>query len=551
MSRLEEAPTDAPNRFYEAFPQIGIDRLAAANIQQFYIPSGQGGELFSLTQLVWLWRQLANEDLTLAIAHGKTFLGSVCSWIAGDARQKAMIAKWVSDDQPMAWGLTERDRGADIMSTQTRAEIIPTGWCISGEKWLINNATRSRAITVLARTSDGQGARNLSLFIVDKAILKAEQYTPCAKIQTHGIRGADISGIRLNRAELPADALLGDIGTGFETTLKALQLTRVACCGLSLGALDGAIATTARFAQEHRLYGRALIELDTVKEVLTNAVATLWFSEITTWTAARVADRMPEELSVVSALTKASIPSHIAHQMGNLEEQMGARGFICDLPNAEQLEKRIRDHQIVPIFDGSTLVCRASLTPQISTLVRKFRSKTYDTIGLANLFSAEPNDLTFDRLELLSRGGCSLVQSIPETVALLRSASEDVEIHAELDAFQTEANRVLDDLAQASLRHPDVPFKTLQSIQAYEWLFIGACCLQFQVWRKTQNDKPTDFPYWFALCLNTINKALRRDAGLEHPDCKARTYFKDWLFTRSDMTTVSLIQHAYGSRLDD
>ncbi len=528
--------------FDEPFPETAINVLAKLDIHRLYIPVSEGGKLQSLTQLIDMWRTLARLDLSLAIAHGKTFLGGVCTWIIGNDEQKQLISEWIKVPQPLSWGLTERAHGADLMATQTRADATASGWRLNGEKWLINNATRSRAITVLARTANAHGARSLSLFLVDKQALSAVQFTPLDKIQTHGIRGADISGIAFNDAELPASALIGDVGSGLETTLKALQLTRIACCGLSLGALEGALLSTLNFVQNHRLYGYALIKLDTVKETLSESIVTLWFSEITTWMAARVADRLPEELAIVSALTKGAIPSRVASQLAVLEEQMGARGFVTDLSHADNFAKRIRDHQIVPIFDGSTLVCRASLVPHVSALARHYRRETMHPDGVHVLAGNDNIDgLSFDQLTLISRTGCTLVQSIPSIIAQLRCTLSDEQQRKELQVFLSEADAVIDVLENTPTQHPDVSVQALQIIEAYEWLFIGACCLTY--WQSLESAPAPEckLPEWLVLCLNRVNRELRREAGLRHPECTEKNWLKEQLTTYAERDAMSLI----------
>ena len=61
------------------------------------------------------------------------------------------------------------------------------------------------------------------------------------RLRTHGIRGADISGIDFASTRVDADALIGAPGQGLELVLKSLQLTRTLCSALSLGSADQAI----------------------------------------------------------------------------------------------------------------------------------------------------------------------------------------------------------------------------------------------------------------------------------------------------------------------
>jgi alkylation response protein AidB-like acyl-CoA dehydrogenase len=520
------------NDMDESFPQAAIDSLSELQIHRLYIPHQDGGELVSLHQLVVLWRLLARQDLTLAVAHGKTFLGSICVWIAGSKAQKATVAEWIDSHHSISWGLTERDHGADLLASETSAIRTASGWQLSGEKWLINNANRSRAITVLARTDDQHGARNLSLFLVDKQSLQSGQYLHLDKILTQGVRGADISGIAFDKAELQGEALIGEPGSGLEITLKALQLTRIACCGLSLGSLEGALLTCVRFARKHRLYGRALLALDSVQETLLESLVTFWFSEVTLYMAAGVADILPEELAIVSTLSKSAIPARVAVQLAALEEQMGARGFVTDLPDAENFEKRIRDHQIVPIFDGSTLVCRISLVPHLASLIRHYRKGSVDKAGLEYLgkraFSS--SGIQFERLALTSRTGCSLIQAIPSLINKLLAGSLKVEHKNELHIFLVETEKLIDRLEKVPVQLPDVPMQTLMAIEAYEWLFIGACCLHFWSGRTEDSLSDSAMPDWLVLCINRINRELRRERAGDHLPCAERDILKPQLF---------------------
>src|SRR5436309_2431459 len=72
-----------------------------------------------------------------------------------------------------------------------------------------------------------------------------------AEVRTHGIRGADISGIGFAAAAVPAGALVGDVGRGLYVVLKSLQLTRTVCTVLSLGAADHALRIAAQFTRGH------------------------------------------------------------------------------------------------------------------------------------------------------------------------------------------------------------------------------------------------------------------------------------------------------------
>ncbi|CAI0732432.1 Acyl-CoA dehydrogenase, short-chain specific [Serratia rubidaea] len=515
--RLMQQDNDA------AFPAETVAWLNRQGAQLLYLPAQHGGKLRGLEQITQLWRALAGIDLTVAIGHGKTFLGAVCVWLGGTPQQIAQIRQALLAHEPLAWGLTERGRGADLMATQTTATRQASGWRLQGEKWLINNATRGHIITVLANTGDAPGgARNLSVLLVDTRRLPPGCWRHLDKVNTYGIRGADISGQRWQDAPLPAEALVGEAGQGLELTLRALQLTRTACCGLSVGALDAGIKLTLELVQQHRLYGRRMIELDTVQTLLAESTTVAWLSEVTAWVAARHAGYLPQEMSVISALAKAAIPSLVAQQLTRLEEQMGARGFVSDLYAGGAFQKLIRDHQIVPIFDGSTIVNRVALVPQLPTLIRHFKKGTADLAALdqlAQLDAPQPEALPLASLTIFSRNGCSLVQALPALIERLQQrhaeAAEDMGLNALLGELLRVSRQTVDELAAAPLAWPAVPQPVLQGLQRYEWLFIAACCLLFWLNNPALQHAPGRRRHWLPLCLHLIARHLDLAAGPE------------------------------------
>ncbi|MET8982229.1 acyl-CoA dehydrogenase [Streptomyces sp. NPDC004539] len=440
-----------------------------------------------LPETVRLLRAVARRDLTVAIAHGKTFLGSVPVWIAGTPEQSAALAGRVLAGDTVCWGLTERGHGADLLAGEFSATALDGdglagdgrngdgrnggelggGWRLDGEKWLINNATRSALACVLARTDPAGGARGFSLFLVDKKALPEGSWRPLPKVRTHGIRGADISGFALDRAEIPAGALIGEEGGGLPVVLKSLQLTRITCVSLSLGATDHALRLAREFAAGRELYGRRLSAVPHVRRALGRAAAQALTAEAVTLLSTRSVHTLPGELSVVSALTKAFVPSLVQRTLTGIGELLGVRGFLTSPPGGG-FAKLERDHRIVSIFDGSTTVNRAALISQLPRLGRQLAKGRTDAEGLRTAADLTAPLPAFDpaRLALLSPTGCSAVQALPEAVerAALPFPSRL------LDGLATDASA----LVPATGGLPSTAFALAER---YEHAYAAAACL--------------------------------------------------------------------------
>jgi hypothetical protein len=97
-------------------------------------------------------RAVARRDLTVASAHGKTFPGGMSAWVAQDDAAAQAPAGKALGRHPVSWGLAERDHESDLLAGEVSADVVTGGYRISGEEWLINDATLHRVVRVLAHS---------------------------------------------------------------------------------------------------------------------------------------------------------------------------------------------------------------------------------------------------------------------------------------------------------------------------------------------------------------------------------------------------------------
>ncbi|WP_433498945.1 acyl-CoA dehydrogenase family protein [Sphaerimonospora sp. CA-214678] len=512
----------------EEFPAGECALLDELGITRAYVPAELGGVPGGLPELLAALRTVARRDLTVAVAHGKTFLGAVCTWVAGDREQRQALAREVLRGAVVAWGLTEPGLGSDLLAgrfsavpasdahlasddgsapdygsapdAHSASENGPAsdgrsapgngsvpgggsapggGWRLDGVKWPVNNATRGRFVCVLARTSPEGGERGFSLFLVDKADLPENAWRNLPKEPTHGIRGADISGIGFEGAVVPADTLIGKVGDGLETVLRALQLTRTVCVSLSLGAGEHALRLARDFAASRDMYGTTLIELPLARRVLGRAAASLALADAASLIAARSAHCLTGEMSVVSALVKAGVPDIVQQAIDDLAEILGVRGFLTRQHADGMFQKLERDHRIVSIFDGTTAVNRASLAAQFALLRRRWLGGGHDEAGLAaveDLTRTPPLDFT--ALRLLSRTGCTVVQALPAAVRrlapLAAAGAVPPRAHHLTAELAAETASVVEAMAALPPGGRDTPPQAFAVARRYELCFAGA-----------------------------------------------------------------------------
>ncbi|WP_327320531.1 acyl-CoA dehydrogenase family protein [Streptomyces sp. NBC_01235] len=462
----------------EEFPAQMCARLDAFGLPAHYVPADHGGALADHEQLLRLQRVVARRDLSAAIAHGKTYLGAAPVWTVGTPRQTAAVSAAVRSGEPFAWALTEPGHGADLANGEVTAARRTGGFLLDGTKWPINNATRADHLVVLARTGDPGTARGHSLFLVDKRRLARGTWRALPKAATHGVRGIDISGIEFSAAELSEAALLGPEGSGLETVLRSLQLTRTMCTALSLGAGEQALRLTAGFTATRLIQRTPLADRPRTRSIVTRCAALLAATEAAASLGARSIHSLTDELSVTSAVVKALAPTLIDAVVADLAELLGLRSFLTGEYAHGAFQKLWRDHHVVAIFDGSTPVNRAALIPQYGRLARGFARADVDTDGLAEAAASgtRPRRLDHRALTLTSRRGCSVVQSLPILAEALadRGAPDGLAEHAAALAATAADIALLMGEARPSARPPMAAYELAG---AYELCYAGAACL--------------------------------------------------------------------------
>ncbi|MFE2358444.1 acyl-CoA dehydrogenase family protein [Streptomyces parvulus] len=489
----------------EAFPADACRALDAFGLPRYYVPAEHGGSLDDFGVVTRLLRAVSRVDLTVAAAHGKTYLGAVSTWIAGDPRRAARLGRRIREGAVVSCALTERHHGSDLLAGEVTAERVDGdgdgGWRLTGEKWLINNITRADLVTVLARTDPEGGPRGFSLFLVDKERLAPGALSPLPKVPTYGIRGADISGLAFHGAMLPDDALIGAPGQGLEIILKALHVTRTGCMGMSLGAGDHALDLAARFAAETADRGTPLAKVPHVRRELGEAVAGLLLAEAAGVVAARSVHALTGEMSVVSAVAKAFVPAQVDDLVARLLHTLGPYGLTEADPHGH-FAKLERDHRIIGIFDGSSLVNRNALIDQFPRLARAYRKGRLDETGLAEATDVHAPLRPFrpEALSLLSATGASVMSALPAAVDRVRDLAASGSATGRLAALAEGVRRATDGLHErmAAVRYSPraVPGHAFGLAEQYELCFAAAAAVHLWLRRPDRVDET-----WLRACL--------------------------------------------------
>lgn len=175
--------------------------------------------------------------------------------LAGTPEQQAAhLGPLAEGALKVAIAFTEPSARYDVADVDCRAKSDGDGYVLNGAKCVVFGGDDAELLVVSARAPgvNRHGTAGLSLFIVDA---NAQGVSRVGYQLTDGRGAADIT---FEDAHLPADALLGAEGDGFDTVEAVNDLAAAAICAEALGALEQVIALTKEYLQTRQQFGKPI-----------------------------------------------------------------------------------------------------------------------------------------------------------------------------------------------------------------------------------------------------------------------------------------------------
>ncbi|GCB52505.1 acyl-CoA dehydrogenase family protein [Streptomyces sp. NL15-2K] len=418
----------------ETYPYDFVGALRAWGVPEYALPGEQGGRSGDVEAEFNLMRLVARRDPTTATALIITNLGFMPLWVAGTDEQKRRMIHDILHGYRLSWGLSERAYGSDLLANAMTAERVDGGYLLTGEKWLIGNATWSDGMTAIARTSERGGPGGFSLFVLDKRTAPVGTVAELPRERLHGLRGMDISGLRVNGLFVPESARIGAEGQGLEIALKATQIARAQISGIAMSAVDTGLRLTLDFTEGRILFGRPVSDIPYSRRQITECFADLMVSDAVSLGAVRALQVTPEQVSIGSSVAKYFVPTLMERSMSQLSVVLGARFFLRGHPHYGMFQKLLRDLLVANFADGNTVVNLRNLGQQLRSLLATATSTPADD-GIrrtaeeraAVLYGMTRSMPAYEpwKQELSSRGRDDTVLAAPDGIGRLRALAED------------------------------------------------------------------------------------------------------------------------------
>jgi len=270
-----------------------------------------------------------------------------CVMVSGSAEQRRRWATSLAQVKEIGcYALTEPEAGSDARSLSTHADRDQEGWVINGEKHWITNGGAADLALVFSGSERGMVA-----FLIPTDTPGFEREPMPGRELGH--RASDHVRMRFRGLRVPHEAVLGEVGKGYQVATGGLQHGRLGVASGAVGIHQACLDACVEFGRERRQFGRRIGDFEMIQAALADMKAELDASRLLARRAAWLLQtgRDASQALAVAKLYCCDAALRAADQAILIH---GARGYSSEFP----VERYWRDAKGMQIYEGTSHIQR-------------------------------------------------------------------------------------------------------------------------------------------------------------------------------------------------
>ena len=272
------------------------------------------------------------------------------------AQRERWLEPGIRGERRDAVAITEEHAGSDPSGIATTATPESDGWRIDGVKWFVTVGDAADHLLVLAIVPD----HGPSLFIVDKdlpgvVVRRVPAYTHTF-VYEHPEFGFE--SVRVG-----PDALLGQLGAGYELTRDWFTEERLMIAARTIGAAARALGHATEWARERRQGGARLIDHQLIAAMLADSAVEIAANRVLTHQVAAEFDQSGDRktLHAKAAMVKLGASEASNRIVDRCVQILGGRGYMREQP----VERLWRELRVDRIWEGTSEIQRLVIANEI------------------------------------------------------------------------------------------------------------------------------------------------------------------------------------------
>ena len=355
FAQREIAPHVADYDREERFPAEIVRKAAALGFAGGIVPPEYGGAGLDYVTYAGLIEEISR--VCHAVACALTFpSGLVGNSILryGTEEQKQRYLTPLAQAQIFGGaGVTEARSGTDVSDMDTTARRIGGDYVISGAKMWISFLGAASFFLTFAHlgVDERTGRKRICAFIVDKDLPGVSVHPLKNKF---GFRPLETGELVLDDVRVPADALVGEEGQGFEIAMNAVESGRLGVAARAVGLSQACCDVSIAYAKERRVFRQPIGTFQLVQGKISDMVCGTEAARLLTYRLAYLKD-LGERARDAASMAKMTASDVALRSATDAFQIHGAYGVSDEYPVARYL----RDAKVFQIVEGNNELHRS------------------------------------------------------------------------------------------------------------------------------------------------------------------------------------------------
>ncbi|KQV87852.1 pimeloyl-CoA dehydrogenase small subunit [Massilia sp. Root351] len=321
--RIIHSPSGVSDEAWATLAELGMLALP--------VPEEQGGFNGSAVDMLVVMQELGRGLVVepyLATVMGAQFLK-----LGGGHEQ--LLEQVAGGELKLACALGEQQSRHDLSDVAVSAHEHGNGFVLSGAKTVVIHGGQAGAFIVSARSGGEQRDKGgISLFVVPAAT-RGVTVTDYRTID-----GQRAATVQFSAAEVPASALLGGVGAGWDILDAAADYGATLLCAEAVGAMDAIFAATLDYLKTRQQFGAPIGKFQALQHRMADMFIHLEQARSMAMLAAvKVASTDVEERRRVVSAAKVRV-GHACKFVGQQAVQLhGGMGVTDELPAAHHFKR--------------------------------------------------------------------------------------------------------------------------------------------------------------------------------------------------------------------
>lgn len=304
-----------------------------------------GGETLDIRSLCLIRETLARHDGLADFAFAMQGLGMGAVTLFGSPAQRAWLDRTRAGTAISAFALTEPGSGSDVARTATTARRDGKDWVLNGEKTYISNGGIADIYVLFARTGEASGARGLSAFLVPADTPGLQVVDRIEVIAPH-----PLAHLRLTDLRLPANALIGQSGSGFRIAMTVLDHFRPTVGAAALGFARRALDEAAGRITSRHLFDAPMADLQMVQGHIADMALKVDSAALLVYRAAWAKDQGAARITREAAMAKLYATEAAQQVIDQAVQLFGGDG----VRRGTTVESLYREIRALRIYEGAS-----------------------------------------------------------------------------------------------------------------------------------------------------------------------------------------------------